>query len=266
MKIFQTIKGYISKIEVRSILKPMLAMAILSFVYNYAYMCLSLYRYMINDTIFGIIQYGLSLISGLGFYWIATYVWIQKMQKISLRQAIYVLLWQAVCILIVSGGLGYLHQIAMNNTGLLIVSQLLSAIVLIFMIPLQLLFYYTLFLNKKGKEIFSYMKGVFFAKQKTILNWFCALLIFIIVIDTFTNGAFSILYGFDAYSMVNSMMYLGNPMVMWMMTVVLALQAVGTATTVMMAFSFFLIGVVYSIFELNFIRFIQRKCYEYESK
>lgn len=259
------IKELLMMIEVRTILKPMVMVILLSFVYNYAYMCLSLYRAVGPSTLITTLQVLLSLLSALGFYWICTAVWTQRVKKFSIYQGIMVLLGQGVLICVVSGLLGNFYAYAIDHTNFLLVEQLLSALVLISWVPLQLLYYYALFLGKKGKDIFIYMFEVLKKKQKTILNWYCALLILIIVIDTLTQGAFSILHGFDAYSILFGTVYLGNPMVQWMMSLLwvanMELQTVFT-----LAFEFFVIGVFYMILELNYIRFIQRKCYEYESQ
>ena len=125
-----------------------------------------------------------------------------------------VLVLQGIYILIVSGILTNLVNVCANNTSLMLVLQLISAFCLVMMVPFQLIFYYGLIHDKNLKEFIPFALK---KHQKSMLNWYCTLLICIVVFDTMSGGLFSAAQGFNAQSILVGSMYMGNPMISWMM-------------------------------------------------
>ena len=243
-------KKLMSKFHFRSIYKTIVLTLILCFLYNIAYLFMSASD--MNVYVRQSLEVGLSLLSSLGLYFICTKIW--KKKNFSFQAIFKVLLLQAIYILIVSGILTNLVNICTKNMGLMLVLQLMSAFCLVVMVPFQLIFYYGLIHDKNLKE---FIPMAIKKHQKSMLNWYCTLLICIIVFDTMTGGLFSAVQGFNAQSILVGSMYMGNPMMSWMMYLFLGVSFSSTlASMFTYLFMNFLMGFFYCILELNYVSYV----------
>ena len=180
----------------------------------------------------------LSLLSSLGFYFICTKIW--KAKNFSASAILKVLVLQGIYILIVSGILSNLVNVCANNTSLMLV--------------LQLIFYYGLIHDKNLKEFIPYALK---KHQKKMLNWYCTLLICIVILDTISGGLFSAAQGFNAQSILVGSMYMGNPMMSWMMYLFLGVSFQSSlASMFTYLFINFLVGFFYCVLELNYVSYV----------
>lgn len=243
-------KKLMSKFHFRSIYKTIVLTLILCFLYNIAYLFMSASD--MNVYVRQSLEVGLSLLSSLGCYFICTRIW--KKKNFSFQVIFKVLLLQAIYILIVSGILTNLVNICTKNMGLMLVLQLMSAFCLVVMVPFQLIFYYGLIHDKNLKE---FIPMTIKKHQKSMLNWYCTLLICIIVFDTMTGGLFSAAQGFNAQSILVGSVYMGNPMMSWMMYLFLGVSFSSTlASMFTYLFINFLMGFFYCILELNYVSYV----------
>ena len=243
-------KKLMSKFHFRSIYKTIVLTLILCFLYNIAYLFMSASD--MNVYVIQSLEVGLSLLSSLGLYFICTKIW--KKKNFSFQAIFKVLLLQAIYILIVSGILTNLVNICTKNMGLMLVLQLMSAFCLVVMVPFQLIFYYGLIHDKNLKE---FIPMAIKKHQKSMLNWYCTLLICIIVFDTMTGGLFSAAQGFNAQSILVGSVYMGNPMMSWMMYLFLGVSFSSTlASMFTYLFMNFLMGFFYCILELNYVSYV----------
>ena len=243
-------KKLMSKFHFRSIYKTIVFTLILCFVYNIAYLMMS--ASSMNVYVRQSLEVGLSLLSSIGFYFICTKIW--KKKNFSFQAIFKVLLLQAIYILIVSGILTNLVNVCSKNTGLMLVLQLVSAFFLVVMVPFQLIFYYSLIHDKNLKE---FIPTAIKKHQKSMLNWYCTLLICIVVLDTMTGGLFSAAQGFNAQSILVGSMYMGNPMISWMMYLFLGVSF-QSSLAAMFTYLFvnFLVGFLYCVLELNYVSYV----------
>ena len=243
-------KKLMSKFHFRSIYKTIVLTLILCFLYNIAYLFMSASD--MNVYVRQSLEVGLSLLSSLGLYFICTKIW--KKKNFSFQAIFKVLLLQAIYILIVSGILTNLVNICTKNMGLMLVLQLMSAFCLVVMVPLQLIFYYGLIHDKNLKE---FIPMAIKKHQKSMLNWYCTLLICIIVSATMPGCLFSAAQGFNAQSILVGSMYMGNPMMSWMMYLFLGVSFSSTlASMFTYLFMNFLMGFFYCILELNYVSYV----------
>ncbi len=243
-------KKLMSKFHFRSIYKTIVFTLILCFVYNIAYLMMS--ASSMNVYVRQSLEVGLSLLSSIGFYFICTKIW--KKKNFSFQAIFKVLLLQAIYILIVSGILTNLVNVCSKNTGLMLVLQLVSAFFLVVMVPFQLIFYYSLIHDKNLKE---FIPTAIKKHQKSMLNWYCTLLICIVVLDTMTGGLFSAAQGFNAQSILVGSMYMGNPMISWMMYLFLGVSFQSSlAAMFTYLFMNFLVGFLYCVLELNYVSYV----------
>mgnify|MGYP004525528263 CR=1 FL=1 len=243
-------KKLMSKFHFRSIYKTIIFTLILCFVYNVAYLMMS--ASSMNVYVRQSLEVGLSLLSSIGFYFICTKIW--KKKNFSFQAIFKVLLLQAIYILIVSGILTNLVNVCSKNTSLMLVLQLVSAFFLVVMVPFQLIFYYGLIHDKNLKE---FIPTAIKKHQKSMLNWYCTLLICIVVLDTMTGGLFSAAQGFNAQSILVGSMYMGNPMISWMMYLFLGVSFQSSlAAMFTYLFMNFLVGFLYCVLELNYVSYV----------
>ena len=243
-------KKLMSKFHFRSIYKTIVFTLILCFVYNIAYLMMS--ASSMNVYVRQSLEVGLSLLSSIGFYFICTKIW--KKKNFSFQAIFKVLLLQAIYILIVSGILTNLVNVCSKNTSLMLVLQLVSAFFLVVMVPFQLIFYYGLIHDKNLKE---FIPTAIKKHQKSMLNWYCTLLICIVVLDTMTGGLFSAAQGFNAQSILVGSMYMGNPMISWMMYLFLGVSFQSSlAAMFTYLFMNFLVGFLYCVLELNYVSYV----------
>lgn len=129
-------KEILSHFHIRSLLKALVWTILLSFAYNIAYIAMG----NISD---GRLYYGaqivLSLLSSIGFYKICTLAWTPKKEKLTFEVLVRVLIFQGIEILLVSAILVPLATVFASNTIVSVIVQLVSAAILIFIIPVQLL-------------------------------------------------------------------------------------------------------------------------------
>lgn len=243
-------KKLMSKFHFRSIYRTIVFTLILCFVYNVAYLMMS--ASSMNVYVRQSLEVGLSLLSSIGFYFICTKIW--KKKNFSFQAIFKVLLLQAIYILIVSGILTNLVNVCSKNTSLMLVLQLVSAFFLVVMVPFQLIFYYGLIHDKNLKE---FIPTAIKKHQKSMLNWYCTLLICIVVLDTMTGGLFSAAQGFNAQSILVRSMYMGNPMISWMMYLFLGVSFQSSlAAMFTYLFMNFLVGFLYCVLELNYVSYV----------
>lgn len=243
-------KKLMSKFHFRSIYKTIVFTLILCFVYNVVYLMMS--ASSMNVYVRQSLEVGLSLLSSIGFYFICTKIW--KKKNFSFQAIFKVLLLQAIYILIVSGILTNLVNVYSKNTSLMLVLQLVSAFFLVVMVPFQLIFYYGLIHDKNLKE---FIPTAIKKHQKSMLNWYCTLLICIVVLDTMTGGLFSAAQGFNAQSILVGSMYMGNPMISWMMYLFLGVSFQSSlAAMFTYLFMNFLVGFLYCVLELNYVSYV----------
>ena len=245
-----SMKKLISKLHFRSIYKTIVFTLVLCFLYNIAYLLMS--ASAMNVYIRQSLEVVLSLLSSLGFYFICTKIW--KAKNFSASAILKVLVLQGIYILIVSGILSNLVNVCANNTSLMLVLQLMSAFCLVMMVPFQLIFYYGLIHDKNLKE---FIPAAIKKHQKTMLNWYCTLLICIVILDTISGGLFSAAQGFNAQSILEGSMYMGNPMMSWMMYLFLGVSFQSSlASMFTYLFINFLVGFFYCVLELNYVSYV----------
>ena len=256
-------RQFLNHFHIRNLWPALLCMLAASILYNYLYLGIS----FMNPSpafVYGA-QGALSLFFSLVFYRLCVLVWKKGKMKWSGAVVLRVLLWQAVCILFVSGICVPLNTAVQNTAAGQILSQIVSIAGVLFIIPLQLMYNYALFSGKrKGKEIFLYIKDIFKKNYKGILNGFCALLLLLAGVDTLIHGVFTIGSGLNATAFLTGLMYAGNPMVNWMMMVFASEMAGLAAEQVLIPVLFCLAaGCVEAWLELNYIFYIQEACTDY---
>lgn len=245
-----SMKKLMSKLHFRSIYKTIVLTLVLCFLYNIAYLMMS--ASAMNIYIRQSLEVVLSLLSSLGFYFICTKIW--KAKNFSASAILKVFVLQGIYILIVSGILSNLVNVCTNNTSLMLVLQLMSAFGLVVMVPFQLIFYYGLIHDKNLKE---FIPAAIKKHQKKMLNWYCALLICIVILDTISGGLFSAAQGFNAQSILVGSMYMGNPMMSWMMYLFLGVSFQSSlASMFTYLFINFLVGFFYCVLELNYVSYV----------
>ena len=264
----KNMQSFFSHFHIYSIWEALIWTIVLSFLYNLVY--LFTYSSQLSSRSVYAIQVVLSLLSSIGMYWICTKVWTSQKEKLDFGTLLRVLILQGIYILLVSALLIPLALVAIeqNQMWLMVFMQLVSVFFLIFMIPFQLVYYYALFMGKRSfQEIKTYIFGVFKAHYKVILNMYCAMLLFMMAIDTLSGGTLSLAGGFNVPVIVHSLLYVGNPMFSWMMSLFLAMAAnLPLGQMFMILFFLFMIGFLYAYLELNFVAFIQEKCNAYGTK
>lgn len=249
-------KKIISKLHFRSLYKTLVLTLLLSFAYNIAYLILS--AVSLNIYVKETLQVVLSLVSSLGLYYICLKIWHKT--NSSWMNLFKVLFLQALYIFIVSGVLTNLVNVFSKQTGIMLVLQLISAFFLVTMVPFQLIFYYGLAQNKNMKE---YLLPTIKKHQKSLLNWYCTLLIGILIFDTMSSGLFSAAQGFNAQSILVGSLYMGNPMMSWMMYLFLGVSFQSSlANMFTYLFVNFMIGFLYCVFELNYVAYVGSLCDE----
>lgn len=245
-----SMKKLMSKLHFRSIYKTIVLTLVLCFLYNIAYLMMS--AFAMNIYIRQSLEVVLSLLSSLGFYFICTKIW--KAKNFSASAILKVFVLQGIYILIVSGILSNLVNVCTNNTSLMLVLQLMSAFGLVVMVPFQLIFYYGLIHDKNLKE---FIPAAIKKHQKKMLNWYCTLLICIVILDTISGGLFSAAQGFNAQSILVGSMYMGNPMISWMMYLFLGVSFQSSlASMFTYLFVNFLMGFFYCVLELNYVSYV----------
>lgn len=248
------IKKLISKFHFRSLYKTLVLTLLLSFVYNIAYLILS--AVSLNIYIKEMLQVVLSLVSSLGLYFICLKIWHKTNH--SWMNLFKVLFLQAIYIFIVSGVLTNLVNVFSKQTGIMLVLQLISAFFLVTMVPFQLLVYYGLAHEKNMKD---YLMPTIKKHQKSLLNWYCTLLICILIFDTMSSGLFSAAQGFNAQSILVGSLYMGNPMMSWMMYLFLGVSFQSSlASMFTYLFVNFVMGFMYCILELNYVSYVGSLC------
>lgn len=259
-----TMKQFFKHFHIGVLFKGLSYTLIFSAIYNFFFLGTTILSQNVPWMIY-IMQAVLNLIFSLGMYKICTMVWQKKPEKITGEIAVRILLLQGVYMLFVSGICNPMYMIAQNQTFALVLVQLLSAMGIIFMIPIQLIYYYALFLGKRnGKEIFLYVKNVMKTNYKGILNAFCGLFLVIICIDTLTMGIFTIVGGFNATALLTNMFYAGNPLVNCMtMLFASSLANLPLIQILVPVFFSFIVGFFYAWLEMNYVYYVQEKCIEY---
>jgi hypothetical protein len=173
--------------------------------------------------------------------------WGKKKNTLSLNHLIYILVLQAVYIFIIQGILTPLYYAFGNITAAAVIIQLLSAFGIIFMMPLQLIYYYGLYEGILG--------------PKPLLNWFCTIFLIVVALDTLWWGMFSMINGFNATEILSRMYFMGNPMMSWMMYFYMSvLSGSSMASIYIPVFGCFVIGFFEGLIELNYVLLIQNKC------
>ena len=245
-------KKLLSKLHFRSIYKTIVLTLLLSFLYNIVYLVLNATN--LNIYIKESLQVILSLVSSVGFYWICCKIW-QK-SNFTKKAILHVLFLQAIYILIVSGILSNMMNLCAKNTVLVVLLQLVSAFCLVVMVPFQLLFYYGMTHEKNLKQ---WLPAIIKKHQKSLLNWYCTLLIAILIFDTMSGGLFSAASGFNALSILVGSMYMGNPMMSWMMYLFIGVSFQSSLSS-MFTYLFvnFMLGFIYCTFELNYVSYVGR--------
>ncbi len=252
-------KEILSHFHIRSLLKALVWTILLSFAYNIAYIAMG----NISD---GRLYYGaqivLSLLSSIGFYKICTLAWTPKKEKLTFEVLLRVLIFQGIEILLVSAILVPLAAVFASNMIVSVIVQLVSAAILIFIIPVQLLYYYALFLQKTTwKEIRQFIQTVFRSHYRSILNAYCALLLLVMAVDTFTGGPFSLAQGFYVPGVLSNLLYCGNPLFSWMYVLYLtAAFSLPLSSMFAVLFFLFVIGCMYAYLDLNYVGYIQEVC------
>lgn len=259
------IKKNLKNFQVRKLFKPLVYTLILSFLYNL------LYLYSMNTTT-NVIAYAcqivLGLLGSLGFYFICTMCWGKKKNTLSLNHLIYILVLQAIYIFIIQGILTPLYYAFGNITWAAVIIQLMSAMGIIFMMPLQLIYYYGLYEGVQGpKALLAYVWDKFKVHFKPLLNWFCTIFLIVVALDTLWWGMFSMINGFNATEILSRMYFMGNPMMSWMMYFYMSVLTGSSMVSIYIpVFGCFVIGFFEGLIELNYVLLIQNKCEDHGTK
>ena len=256
------IKEILSKIQIKEIAQPLGYMLILCMLYNTAYILCS--AYISNLTIYYFVQLILGLASSVGFYWLCLKAW--KIEDgFTSQSMIRVLLMEVVFLGLVVGLLATLETYLGSEN---VVLQVIGALFLFFMIPLELLYFYALSQHLYNfKEAINFIKGVLKIYSRSIFNWFCIALIVVLFIDTITGGMFALGSGIDTCTMASGILLYGNPLMNCMMVTFLASVYGYSFTSILLYFCiYFFVGLWYSVMDMNYIVYIQRKCIGNETK
>lgn len=133
-----------------------------------------------------------------------------KAKNFSASAILKVFVLQGIYILIVSGILSNLVNVCTNNTSLMYSITAYECIRFSCdgTIPVDFLLWFDSWQKLKG-----IYPGCHKKHQKKMLNWYCTLLICIVILDTISGGLFSAAQGFNAQSILVGSMYMGNPMI-----------------------------------------------------
>ncbi|MCF0106783.1 MAG: hypothetical protein HUJ53_08485 [Holdemanella sp.] len=247
----------IKQLKYKELLKPLGILLGLSFIYNLGVLILSSF---IMDYI---VQTTLCLFSSIGLYILCSKIWDKK-APIAFKQLIHVLIIEMIWLIFVFVVLEGLNQLAATQVWADILNQMIGAILILFAIPFELLYFYQLHLQKTNvKDIFKGIKECISKNGRTIFNTYCFILIFIVVVDTLTGGLMSVIHGLDTYQMFSTMTLFGNPLMNCMMQMFLiAGMGLPILEYILSLAIFFFIGLWVGLLELNYIDFIKRKCEE----
>ena len=242
----------LKEFKYKELMKPLGILLGCSFVYNLGFLLLS--TFIMNY----VVQTTLSLLSAIVLYCISSKLW-NKDAPIVFKQLFQVLIIEMIWLLFV-----FVISDGLNQIGASVLSQIINAILVLFALPFELLYFYQLHLQKTNiKEIFQ---GIFVCIKKngrTIFNTYCFILILIVVLDTLTGGLFSISSGIDTQQMFMTIVLFANPLMNCMMQMfVIAGMGLSMMDAIVPMFLFLIIGVWMGLIELNYILYIKRKCEE----
>lgn len=254
------IESYLKNFQVMSLLKPLFITILLSFLYNLGYL-FSLaadFDYMVR---YGL-QLLLSLLSALGMYYICSLVWFPASRhRFDTMKILWILGIQAVVLVLIQGILLPASLAFYDVPIVQMVLSLAAGCLLIFGYPLILLAWYGLSLGyEKPKSLFAWVTHTFARHWRPLLNGFCALLLFVMAVDTLWWGVMGLQEGFSVVDLVNRLFFMANPMMNWMLYMFVSLvQSVSFVSSWVNIFICFLIGFLYAILELNYVLLVQRK-------
>lgn len=247
------------KIQIKSVLIPLCLMCILSMAYNLAFILLAT---VVTDLMYTLVQIVLGLISSVGFYWLCTKIW--KQGELSYPIILKVLSLELLYLFLVVGVLQTLSGIIGGN----VILQIVGFLLLVFMLPIQVLYFYALSEgNITFKDIFGYVWNIFKNYSRSILNLYCALLLVVIMIDTMFGGMLSMGEAINTPYLAMSVLLYGNPMMDWMMYMFMAsVMGYGEVAVYVNLVVFIVKGLIYAFMIINFVLSVSRKCIEYGTR
>lgn len=262
------IKEKVKKFEFLKLLKPLWYLVLFSFIYNLIFIFTT---FGMDQSLAYYVQIVLNLVFAIPAYFVCTFVWGKKHGTLNLKNILYVLILQSFSLCLTSGIVMPLQKITYTNVWSTLALSLFAAIFIIGLWPYTLLYWYGLY-QEKAKEgwkaVVVYPFTVLKKKYKSLLNWFCGLLIVIIILDTLFGGVFSSAGGFNACYILYSLVYTYNPMTNWMMYLTIATAAkVPLYAAIMTVFVYFLGGFIFGLCELNYVLLVKRQadCVEEEA-
>lgn len=255
----KTLREALSHFEVRRIFRALLYTLLLSFFYNVGYL-LSLTDAM-NYLAAYALQIGLSLLASIGQYFICTIAWGRKHGTLTLTGILLILGLQALYIFVVQGVLSTLYLRFYSYGWVQIILALVAAAGIILMIPFQLVWDYGIYTGIDSfQELWHFCLNTFRKHYRSLLNWFCVLILVIVLLDSLWWGVFSLSNGFNAVDVLSRMLFMGNPMMSWMLYLYLLIGQGWTLSGIWLpVFVCFVLGVLYAILELNYVLLVQRK-------
>lgn len=249
-----SVRDIYTKMKIKEIANPLCSMLALSMIYNLIHVATFTFS---NLTLYYIAEIFKGLLSSVGFYWICIQCWKQgKMTKEAILRVLFI---ETIYLGIVLGILPALSTILTKEN---VIVQVIGALVAMGMIPVELIYFYALSLEiYDGKEIGRYIWNTIKRHSRSIFNWFCIGFVLVAFIDTIIGGTFSIGAGIDTPTMALSILFYGNPMMTWMMTLVSSLAlGLPLQSFVLYIILYIVVGIWYGVIELNYVLYIQRKC------
>lgn len=249
------IRSALSNLQFLKIVKPMGLFLILSIIYNLFYFLIGVTTYQ-STYIQMPLQVILSFISSMGYYYLCVLFWGKR--KLEFREVRDVLFFQLLYVLIVSGILHPLYNIFYSNGIILMIVQFLSGLILLSVPVIQLLYFHALYDGCHSLvDVADYIKYRFICSGRGIWNGYCALLLIVLTLDTILNGVFSLANGFNAFYVLNGVLYLANPMFEFVMVSFFSFSVEGGISYFVV---YLVLGLILAFFESNYLYYIDRKC------
>lgn len=263
------IKELFPQIELSTMKKPMLRMFLLCLAYNLVYVLIQVFLYTKAGIFQGCVN-ALSIISSLGLYYFCIKTW-EKEYKFEIIHMLYVLGLQSIYVILINFVLFPLYQILSAYYVGYLCMQVICAVLLFIMIPLQLLVYKALSEGKESyKDIKEFIVPLVKDNYQEILNQYLAVMLVVILIDVLLGGQISasgvaasmidVEQGrINALSVCMNTLYVANP---WMMLAIgilaIFIYPVQWIQVSLILVIYIAVGIMLSLLEISYIQYIGR--------
>lgn len=239
-----------AKIRFTSILKPM----IYGWMFSLAF-CLGYYFIVDLEMNIWLQMIVVSLwlaIYGLGLYFCAGLVWGRRAGTLKGAKTGRVILWNFIWNFVLSllcyFGDSYFKY---TNMVLFVIFEIIALVFLIGFIPVTCWYYKNLYNGKLSiKDLIASVKTVWEKKGLSALNPWLVLLLVMVAWDSLFAGPMGLTNGFDALTLLSSLLFMGSPCSYWVLLLYLHAAGSGVAELVVL---YICSSVLVNWYEINLI-------------